>query len=222
VYFSQFTHLRSCQTNHLSLLKLPSRRCFSLRSAIWKVISYSRTAWTSPLIFALPPEGSAKVSPHTLQTILLTALLKMSCSLPHFWHLTLRKTLLGFGISLFQSDIFFYSINFIVLLVFLGGCRLCDACNCKLCILNARFVFWLFLRIHVAEDIFVRRNLPSRVRGAFRLWRVLDVYLPYRGLHCEFDELYILDSKSLLLWERSRFQPALHKRNIHILILYDF
>jgi len=145
VYFSQFTHLRSCQTNHLSLLKVPSRRSFSLRLAIWEFISHSRTAWTSPLIFALPPEGSAKASPHTLQTILLTALLKMSCSLPHFWHLTLRKTLLGFGISLFQSDIFFSnSVNFIVWLIFLGGCRLCDACNCKLCILGARFVFWLF------------------------------------------------------------------------------
>ena len=78
----------------------------------------------------------------------------------------------------------------------------------------------MFLRIRVAEDTFVHHNLPFRVHGVFRPWRGLGVCLPYRELHCEFDELYILDSKSLLLWERSRFQPALHKRNVRILILF--
>jgi len=48
---------------------------------------------------------------------LLTALLKINCSLPHFEHLTLRKTLLGFGISLLHSDMPFFSI-IIVFLVF--------------------------------------------------------------------------------------------------------
>ena len=173
-------------------------------------------------MFALPPVGSANTSPHTLQPILLTALLKMSCSLPHFWHFTRRKTLLGFGMSLFQSDIFFSPISFILWLVFLDGCRLCDACNCRLCILGARSVFWLFLRIHVATRIFGRHNPLSRVRGAVHHELRHGVFQVCRELQRESDELYILDSKSLLLWERSRFQPALHKRNIHILILYDF
>jgi hypothetical protein len=31
--------------------------------------------------------------------------------LPHFVHLTLRNTLLGFGISLLHSDIIFLSVN---------------------------------------------------------------------------------------------------------------
>ena len=39
--------------------------------------------------------------------------------------------------------IFFYSVNFIVWLIFVVGCRLCDAWNCKLCILGARSVFLL-------------------------------------------------------------------------------
>lgn len=88
---------------------LPVSGHFGFRAAIF-VIPYSRTACTSPFIFALPPDGSANGSPHTLQVILLTALLKINCSLPHFVHLTLRKTLLGFGISLLHSDITFLSI----------------------------------------------------------------------------------------------------------------
>jgi hypothetical protein len=60
-------------------------------------------------MFALPPVGSANDSPHTLQVILLTVLLKMSCSLPHLGHFTRRKTLRGLGISLFQSDMVFFS-----------------------------------------------------------------------------------------------------------------
>jgi hypothetical protein len=195
VYFSQFTHLRSCQTNHLSPLEMLSRHYF-LRSAFFGTLLYSRTAWTSPLIFALPPEGSARVSPHTLQVILLTALLKRSCSLPHFWHLTLRKTLLGFGISLFQSDIIFFSFNITVLPVFLDGYRLCGAYSYILCILGAGSVFWLFWRIHAVKDIFARHNPLSRVRGGVHLWRELGVFLPCRGKHCEPDELYILDNKS--------------------------
>jgi len=63
------------------------------------------------LISALPPVGVASVSPQTLQVILLTLLLKSSCSLPHFWHFTRRKTLRGFGMSLFHSDIVFSPVN---------------------------------------------------------------------------------------------------------------
>ena len=128
--------------------------------------AYSRTERTSPLIFARPPVGSARTSPHTLQLILLTALLKMSCSLPHFWHFTRRNTLLGLGISLFQSDIFYTPI---VWLVFLGGCHLYGACSYRLCILSEASVFWWFLRRCVAMDIFVRRNPSFRVRGGARL-----------------------------------------------------
>jgi hypothetical protein len=61
------------------------------------------------LISALPPVGVASVSPQTLQVILLTLLLKSSCSLPHFWHFTRRNTLRGLGMSLFHSDIFQFS-----------------------------------------------------------------------------------------------------------------
>jgi hypothetical protein len=49
------------------------------------------------------------VSPHTLQVTLLTALPKMSCSLPHFGHFTRRKVLCGFGMSLFHSDKFCFA-----------------------------------------------------------------------------------------------------------------
>ena len=181
------------------IARSPTKCLWGLLWAIWVLISYSRTACTSPLIFALPPEGSANNSPQTLQEILLTVLLKMSCSLPHFGHLTLRKTLLGFGISLFHSDIIFCSVNFIEWLVFVVGCRLYGAWNCKLCILSARFVFLLFWRIFFEVDIFVRRNLPFLLHGGVRLLLRLCAFQACKGLQRESDELYILDSKSLLL-----------------------
>jgi hypothetical protein len=65
---------------------------------------------TSPFILALPPDGSASVSPHTLQVTLFTGLPKSSCSLPHFRHLTRRKLLFGFGMSLFHSVTIFLSL----------------------------------------------------------------------------------------------------------------
>ena len=55
---------------------------------------------------AFPPEGSASVSPHTLQVTLFTALAKISCSFPHLRQFTRRKVLCGFGISLFHSVVF--------------------------------------------------------------------------------------------------------------------
>jgi len=58
------------------------------------------------LILAFPPEGSASVSPHTLQVTLFTALAKISCSFPHLRQFTRRKVLCGFGMSLFHSVVF--------------------------------------------------------------------------------------------------------------------
>lgn len=158
---------------------------------------YSNADRISPLIFAFPPEGVANVSLHTLHVTLFDALLNTNCSLPHFKHLTRRKLLLGFGISLFHSDITFYSIKVFKLgLVFVAVFRLCAACNCILYILNAKFAFWLFLQIHVAVRISAHRNLAFLVRGDVRHALRLYVYQPCIGLQCELDELYISDSKS--------------------------
>jgi hypothetical protein len=146
-------------------------------------LSYSSTDRTSPFMSALPPVGVARTSPQTLHTILLTALLKISCSLPHFWHFTRRKTLLGLGISLFQSDMVFQSP--IVCSFFLGEYHLCGTCSCMSCTLNAKFVFLWSLRMCVVRRIFVHRNLLFHVRGLFRLLRALGVCRLCRGIQCE-------------------------------------
>jgi hypothetical protein len=78
-------------------LQFPNRHC--------DLHPYSKTATVSPLIFALPLEGSASSIPQTLQFTLFTALLKTICSFPHFRHFTRTKLLLGLGMSLSQSDI---------------------------------------------------------------------------------------------------------------------
>ena len=70
---------------------------------------YSRVESFSPLIFALPPVGSARVSPQTLQVTLFVAFPKSCCSFPHFRHLTRKKLLRGLGISLFQSLMFCFA-----------------------------------------------------------------------------------------------------------------
>jgi hypothetical protein len=90
----------------VAMTKSPTSGQLGLRSAIYTISDYSSTAWTSPLIIALPPVGCAKFSPQTLHVITLVVLLKISCSLLHFGHFTRRKTLRGLGISLFHSDIF--------------------------------------------------------------------------------------------------------------------
>ena len=81
-----------------------------LRSAaICVFFPYSRVESFSPLIFALPPVGSARVSPQTLHVTLFVALPKSCCSFPHFRHLTRKKLLRGLGISLFQSLMFCFA-----------------------------------------------------------------------------------------------------------------
>jgi hypothetical protein len=78
-----------------------------------RFFSYSRVATLSPSIFALPPVGSASVAPQTLHVTLFVALLKSCCSFPHFKHLTRKKLLLGLGINLFHSLIFYFaSLNY--------------------------------------------------------------------------------------------------------------
>ena len=77
--------------------------------AICVIHPYSRTACTSPLNLAFPPVGSASTALQTLQVTLFTALLKISCSLPHLGHLIRRNVLLGLGISLFHSLIILIS-----------------------------------------------------------------------------------------------------------------
>lgn len=69
-------------------------------------------------------------------------------------------------------------------------------------------------------DIFVHHTPSFLARGGVRLLLRLFAFQPCIDLHYESDELYILDSKSLLLWERSRYLPTLHKRNTRILILF--
>jgi len=66
----------------------------------------------SPLILAFPPVGSASTTLQTLQVTMLTALLKISCSLPHLGHFTRTNVLLGFGINLFHSLIFFTLLSY--------------------------------------------------------------------------------------------------------------
>src|SRR5512147_658734 len=77
-------------------------------SAMIVVHPYSKTACTSPFKSAFPPVGSAKTALQTLQVTLLTAWLKISCSLPHFGHFTRTKVLLGLGMSLFHSLMFVF------------------------------------------------------------------------------------------------------------------
>jgi len=60
----------------------------------------------SPFIFALPPVGSASVSPHMLHLTVFVAWLYSNCSFPHFEHLTRMKVLCGLGMSLFHSVMF--------------------------------------------------------------------------------------------------------------------
>jgi hypothetical protein len=89
---------------------------FSHLTMLCLLPAYFNTACTSPLSFALPPVGSARTALADVAVTLLTALLKMSCSLPHLGHLTRRKLLRGLGTSLFHSDKVFFSyamVNFL-------------------------------------------------------------------------------------------------------------
>ena len=117
-------HYFSLLISTVAIARSPISGRSGFLSAICVFLPYSRTACTSPLRSAFPPVDSASTALQTLQVTVLAAWLKISCSLPHLGHLTRRKVLFGLGMSLFQSDIFYTPI---VWLVFLGGCRLCGA-----------------------------------------------------------------------------------------------
>ena len=102
-------HYFSLLIRTVAIARSPSSRPSGFLSAISVFLPYSRTACTSPLRSAFPPVDSARTALQTLQVTVLAAWLKISCSLPHLGHLTRRKVLLGLGISLFHSDIVFFS-----------------------------------------------------------------------------------------------------------------
>ena len=57
----------------------------------------------SPVIFAFPPEGWARVAPHMLQWTMVVVRSKMTCSFPQSGHFTLKNLLFGFGMSFSHS-----------------------------------------------------------------------------------------------------------------------
>ena len=111
--FEHFRHNRGIDRFSVCIFHIPG--IFSGASPLFLTsesvlqFPYSRVATLSPSIFALPPVGSASVAPQTLQVTLFVALLKSCCSFPHFRHLTRKKLLLGLGINLFHSLIFYFA-----------------------------------------------------------------------------------------------------------------